>query len=333
VVTSGNHDSQIRLGFNHRLVDVAGVHLRTRWQDIGTPVLVDDEHGPVAVYGLPYLEPDAVLTSWALPARSHEAALAEAMARVRADLETRPPGTRSVVMAHAFVAGSAQAAPGMASASERDISVGGIQIAPTSLFTGVTYTALGHLHGAQTLTETVRYSGSPLAYSFSEAGQRKGSWLVELGEHGLGTVAFVDAPATRGLAVLRGRIDDLLVDPSYVAAERAYCQITLTDAQRPRAAMERLRHRFPHTVVLGFEPEGGATPLREYAAKVRGRSDLDVCCDFLEHVRGGAPAGRAERALMRDALETVRGGDRDADGRADQPGSGPRTRRRDAGAA
>ena len=102
------------------------------------------------------------------------------MERVRADLTARGP-VRSVVMAHAFVAGSPDAAPAMASDSERDVSVGGVQIAPTSLFDGVSYTALGHLHRAAELTDGVRYSGSPIAYSFSEAGHTKGSWLVELG--------------------------------------------------------------------------------------------------------------------------------------------------------
>ncbi|MGH3510313.1 MAG: metallophosphoesterase family protein, partial [Nocardioidaceae bacterium] len=168
VVTSGNHDSPTRLGFNARLADAAGVHLRTRWQDVATPVLFTDEHGPVAVYALPYLEPDAVLTAWELEARSHEAALGAAMARVRADLATRP-GTRSVVMAHAFVAGRPDAGPAMATDSERDISVGGVQIAPTRLFTDLDYVALGHLHTARQLTDSVRYSGSPIAYSFSEA--------------------------------------------------------------------------------------------------------------------------------------------------------------------
>src|SRR3712207_4828059 len=98
ILTSGNHDSAVRLGFNARLADAAGVHLRTRWQDVGTPVVVEDSHGPVAVHGLPYLEPDAVRQPWQLSARSHEAALGAAMARVRADLDSR--GGRSVVMAH-----------------------------------------------------------------------------------------------------------------------------------------------------------------------------------------------------------------------------------------
>src|SRR6476659_4221017 len=131
VVSSGNHDSPARLGFNSRLAVAAGVHLRTRWQDVGAPVLLEDDHGPVAVYGIPYLEPDAVRSAWDLPARSHEAALSAAMTRVRHDLAART-GARSVLLAHALVAGSPEAAPRMAPDSERDISVGGIQIAPTS---------------------------------------------------------------------------------------------------------------------------------------------------------------------------------------------------------
>src|SRR6478609_7672193 len=106
VLTSGNHDSAQRLGFSSRLIDAAGVFIRTDASGIGTPVLLQDEHGPVAVHGLPYLDPDAVREPWGLAARSHEAALTEAMRRVRADLATRSPETRSVVLAHAFVAGS-----------------------------------------------------------------------------------------------------------------------------------------------------------------------------------------------------------------------------------
>src|SRR6478735_764369 len=160
VLTSGNHDSAQRLGFGARLIDAAGVFLRTDASTVGTPVLLDDDHGPVAVHGLPYLDPQALHEPWGLAARTHEAVLTEAMRRVRADLATRP--MRSVVLAHAFVAG------GVASESERDISVGGISVVPTSLFDGISYTALGHLHGRAALGETLRYSGSPLAYSFSE---------------------------------------------------------------------------------------------------------------------------------------------------------------------
>lgn len=310
VVTSGNHDSQIRLGFNARLADAAGVHLRTRWQDVGQPVLLEDAHGPVAVHGLPYLEPDAVRTSWALPARTHEAALTEAMRRVHADLDSRP-GARSVVMAHAFVAGSPDAAGAMASDSERDISVGGLQIAPTSLFTGVDYAALGHLHGRHTLADNVRYSGSPLAYSFSEAAHTKGSWLVELGPHGVDRVDFVPAPAPRRLSTLRGSIDDLLSEPAHSAVEDAWLQVTLTDARRPMHAMERLRARFPHVLLLGFDPQGAPRERGPVMPRVDGRSDVDVALGFVAEVRS-LEATTEEALLLQLACDSCRIND-DAD--------------------
>src|SRR5690348_2304654 len=126
VLTSGNHDSAQRLGFGSRLIDAAGVFLRTDASAVGTPVVLDDEHGPVAVHAIPFLDPQALADAWGLPVRTHEAALAAAMRRIRADLAARPP--RSVVLAHAFVAG------GLPSDSERDISVGGVSVVPLELF-------------------------------------------------------------------------------------------------------------------------------------------------------------------------------------------------------
>ncbi|ABL82204.1 MULTISPECIES: exonuclease SbcCD subunit D [unclassified Nocardioides] len=293
VLTSGNHDSAQRLGFSSRLIDAAGVFIRTDAGGVGTPVLLEDEHGPVAVYGLPYLDPDAVREPWGLPGRSHEAALTEAMRRVRADLASRP--ARSVVLAHAFVAGA------QPSDSERDISVGGVSLVPTSVFDGVDYTALGHLHGRHTLTDTVRYSGSPLAYSFSEATQVKGSWLVDLGADGVRECTFVEAPVPRPLARLRGTLDDLLHDLTITVHEDAWVQATLTDDVRPLQAMERLRRRFPHTLVIGFEPRGGA-PTAVPAARREGRSDHAVALDFIADMRG-APATRAEAALLHEAVD------------------------------
>ena len=312
VVTSGNHDSHVRLGFNARLADAAGVHLRTRHQDVGTPVLLEDEHGPVAVYGLPYLEPDAVRGPWQLSARSHEAALAEAMRRVRADLDGRPDA-RAVVMAHAVVAGDPEAAPAMASDSERDISVGGVQLAPASLFAGIDYTALGHLHGRQTLSETLRYSGSPLAYSFSEGRHTKGSWLVELGPVGVERADFVPAPVPRQLRSIRGRLEDLLRDPVLADAEDAWVQATITDARRPLHAMERLRSRFPHALLLAFEPEGAPRARGPALPRVDGRSDLDVALGFVAEVRE-LEATTEETLLLQLACDSCRiNEDRDAD--------------------
>ncbi len=323
VLSSGNHDSAQRLGFASRVMAAGGVHVRTDPATVGRPVLLADRHGPVAIYPLPYLEPALAGSALGLePDRtaSHQQVLTEAMSRVRRDLATRGPGTRSVVGAHAFVIG------GEPSDSERDISVGGVAAVPTSVFDGVDYVALGHLHGRTALSEAVRYSGSPIAYSFSEVHQVKGSWLLDLDAHGLAGVGFVPAPVTRPLAVLRGTLDELLADASLTAAEAAYCQVTLTDAARPRSAMERIRARFPHTLMLAFEPEGLPTALRDYTSRVRGRSDLDICCDFVRHVRGGAQPTEDERALLEQALEAVRDADADSPRRATGPARPPRDR-------
>jgi exonuclease SbcD len=295
VVTSGNHDSAQRLGFSSRLIDAAGVFIRTDAATSGRPVELADEHGPVAVYGLPYLDPLALAEPWSLGVRSHEAALAAAMGRVRSDLATRSPGTRSVVLAHAFVAG------GQPSDSERDISVGGVSRVATSVFDGIDYVALGHLHGAQTLTERVRYSGSPLAYSFSEELQTKGSWLVDLSADGQVAADFVPAPVPRRLARLRGKLDDLLADPALADAEDRWVHATLTDAVRPAQPMERLRRRFPHTLVLAFEPERVDAP-GVPSARPGARTDHEIALEFVRELRG-ASATSDEAALLQQACD------------------------------
>jgi len=167
VLSSGNHDSAIRLGFASELLSRAGLHIRTSTESIGVPVVVDG----VAVYPLPYLEPAVAADPLEASERSHAGVLRAAMARVDADRAAR--GGPSVVMAHAFVTG------GATSDSERDISVGGVSAVHPKVFAGADYVALGHLHGRQRLGEAVRYSGSPVPLSFSEAGHTKGSWLVD----------------------------------------------------------------------------------------------------------------------------------------------------------
>ncbi|MEV0751539.1 exonuclease SbcCD subunit D [Streptosporangium sp. NPDC050280] len=292
VLISGNHDSARRLGFGADLIDAAGVHLRTDPGRVGEPVVVGD----VAFYGIPYLEPELVRAPWELSERTHTAAIEHAMSLVRADLARRGP--RSVVLAHAFVTG------GRGSDSERDISVGGVAHVPVRAFDGVDYVALGHLHGRQRMSETARYSGSPIAYSFSEAGQTKGSWVVDIGPGGYEGAEFVEAPVPRPVSRLTGRIDDLLTAPEHARHEEHWLQVTLVDRIRPKGAMERLRARFPHTLALSFEPEGGG---EEIVTRVRaaGRPEIDVALDFVREVRGEA-ADPAETRLLREAVEFSR---------------------------
>ena len=298
VAISGNHDSAPRLGAFSDFLAAGGLHLRTSLDRIAEPVLLFDGAGPVALYPLPYLEPDLARAAWGLPAPAdHQRVLAAAMHRVRADLATRPAGTRSVVLAHAFVVG---AVPG---GSERSIAVGGVESVTAEVFDGVDYVALGHLHGAQVLSERVRYSGSPMPYAFSETGHRKCAWLIEIDASGAVVGERLALPVIRRLATVRGRLADILCLTTGFA--ETYLSVELTDPVRPLDAMRRLREMHPHALVVQWLPDDRSTPTVADPLPVGHTcSDLDVLLDFVATTRG-APASSGERMLL-DAAVTAR---------------------------
>ncbi|MHA7269773.1 exonuclease SbcCD subunit D [Arthrobacter sp. HLT1-20] len=308
VVSSGNHDSATRLGFGGRLLERAGVHLRTRLADLAVPILLpladgDCGDGPpmVAIYGIPFLEPRLAAQDLGVENPTHFSVTEAALKLIAADLGTRAPGTPSVVLAHTFASG------GISSASERELSIGGVGAVPLDLFEPFSYAALGHLHGPQTLSHSVRYSGSPLPYSFSEARHSKGAWLLEITAAGLGEVRKVDWAPERQLSILSGKLEDLLAAADFSEAEEHFCQITLTDNDRPELAMERLRGRFPNTLVLMFAPEFvRSSDQQSYGERISAAAnELDLCCGFLDHVRHRA-ANDDEQMVLRDALASVR---------------------------
>jgi exonuclease SbcD len=333
ILTSGNHDSAVRLGFGAGLSEAAGIHLRTSVADLARPVLLADEHGPVAVYGVPYLLPDAVMADLGVQSRTHEAVLAEAARLIRADAAARGIG-RTVVAAHAFVTG------GQPAESERDIRVGGVADVPAAVFAGFSYVALGHLHGAQragpppgpgpgpltedsvTKSTVIRYSGSPLAFSFSEKDHRKSVTLVEIDAAGQVQATALPTPVPRPLREVRGTLDGLLARADQHRADEyradqhraesdladlagAWVKVTLTDTVRPSAPMERLREKWPHTLVLDFAPEGQLTGSDTDLERLAATTDpVEICGLFVEFTSGG-PADDTHRAVLRAAVEAA----------------------------
>jgi exonuclease SbcD len=303
VITSGNHDSPVRLGFGSKLSEAAGIHLRTEIADIDRPVIIPDADGAVGIYGIPYLLPDAVMDELGAE-RSHASVLAAAAARIRADAAARGLA-RTVILAHAFLTGAKP------SESERDIRVGGIGDAPAAVLAGCTYLALGHLHGQQRVpvpgsTTTARYCGSPLAFSFSE-NQAKSVTLAEIDGAGTVTTELLPAPVPRPLREVRGRLADLLARAcgDLAGLADAWVKVVLTDRERPAAPMERLRERWPHVMALDFAPEGGLTSAEADLARLATASDpAEICGHFVEYV-AGAPPDDAQRAVLRDVLETA----------------------------
>ncbi|MEV0299261.1 exonuclease SbcCD subunit D [Nocardia sp. NPDC050710] len=302
VATSGNHDSPARLGAGASFAAAGGLHLRTTVAQADRPVVLSDAHGEVAFYGIPYLEPEITRAELGVPqARSHADILDAAMSRIRADIARRGD-TRTVVLAHAFVVG------GEATGSERSISVGGVETVPLSAFEGIDYVALGHLHSPQTLSASVRYSGSPLPYSFAESSHRKAVWIIDLDASGLHSVERRDLPLVRGLSRLTGTLDELLGDPAHAGAQEHYVSAVLTDTARPVDALRTLRGRFPHAVHVEWSRPDGNPELR-YRERVHGRRDTEVAQSFLTDVRGVPSDGEMvwlERALAAAVAEPDR---------------------------
>jgi exonuclease SbcD len=292
----------VRLGFGSALSERAGVHLRTRVTDIDHPVILSDAHGEVGIYGIPYLLPDAVMDELGAE-RSHASVLAAACDRIRADATGRGLA-RTVVLAHAFLTGA------QACESERDIRVGGIGDAPAAVLGGCNYLALGHLHGQQRVpvpgSTTARYCGSPLAFSFSER-QAKSVTVAEIDGAGQVTTELLATPVPRPLREVRGRLAGLLAraDGDLAHLAGAWVKAVLTDPVRPVAPMERLREKWPHTIALDFDPDGGLTGADADLARLAKAADpVEICESFVEYV-AGAPADAAQRAVLRAVVEAA----------------------------
>lgn len=301
VITSGNHDSPARLGFQSEFAAFGGVHIVTRPEQHATPVTLSGRDGvEVDFFGIPFLEPALIRHLWPDETlRTQSDAVGFAMRNVRA--AAAASGHRSVVLAHCFAAGGAAEA----SDAERDLSAGGLDVVPLAAFDGVDYAALGHIHGRATLAEPVRYCGAPLHYSFGEAGKPRGAWLVELGASGPASVDWVALPVPRALAVLTGALDELLTDASLERHVDDWVSAILTDGTRPIDAMRKLQRRFPHCANLEHRPahhaDDGAAGYRERVR--RGASDPELFGSFLGFVRNGEGPSAAESALIAELVD------------------------------
>jgi exonuclease SbcD len=302
VISSGNHDSAVRLQYAGQVLAAAGVHLRTDLDQVGEPVLLADAAGEVAVYGIPYVVPDAASAQLDVE-RSHAAVLAALADRIRDDAARRGTG-RVVVMAHAFITG------GAASESEREIRVGGVGDTPAEVFDGFTYVALGHLHGPQDVrlpgsSTTLAYSGSPLAFSFSERAHTKSVTVVDIDASGDVATRRIATPEPRPLHQVTGRLADLLMraDRDLAHLSDGWVKVVLTDPGRVPNPMERLRAVWPHTLVLEFAPERQDAPIG--LTRLTEASDpVEICSEFVSVVSGAAPSA-AQREVLAAAVSAV----------------------------
>lgn len=315
IISSGNHDSARRLGFGAQLFTAAGVHLITRaeqaWQE---PVILERDGVRVGVYAIPYLNPryhGPILNT----APTHQGVLTEVAGRIHKDSAARQEAgdiDYSVVLAHAFVTGngsahtSSQGEP-VRSDSERDISVGGVEAVPASIFEPFDYTALGHLHGRQRVKENIRYSGSLLAFSFSEENHTKGGYMLNINrqeERITTTVEPVNWVTSLTLKTLRGSMNELLENPAFEPFEDAFCRIYLEQEHRPPNPVDTLRRRFKNIAVFEFRSTAPTTERSHYHRTRENITPQNMCEQFYRYVRQ-APLKQDEEKALNTIIEEV----------------------------
>jgi len=297
LLISGNHDSPERLAFGGRVMDSCGIHISPVYDGALAPVTLHDAFGPVHVWLLPFVKP-AHVRRWFPDAdiESYTDAVAEAVAHM--DIDT---AARNVLVTHQFVTG------GTRSGSE-ELSVGGTDNVDSGVFAPFDYVALGHLHGAQHIgRETIRYAGSPLKYSFSEARQHKSVTVVTLGKNGDVQVRTVALTPLRELREIRGSYDELTARSFYehTTYRSDYLHLILTDEQDVFDAMSRLRTIYPYLMTLDYDntrtraADGMSVP-----AETERRTPLELF-EALYTRQNHRPMSEVQRAYIAQLMEQI----------------------------
>ena len=245
---SGNHDSPERLGFGSRIMRRSGVTIAGSFRGAPEHVTLSDEYGPVNIWLQPFLRP-AMAEPFFPPEQvaSYEAAVRAAIGAARID-----EAERNVLVAHQFVTAFGKQPE---TCDSETVSVGGADQVDASAFDAFDYVALGHLHGPQRVGRPeVRYAGSPLKYSFSEARQKKSVTFAELKEKGRVGISTVPLAPLHDMREIRGPIVGL-TDPENAAfgSREDYIRATLTDGHAVADAAERLRAVYPNLMTVDFE--------------------------------------------------------------------------------
>lgn len=293
---SGNHDSPERMAFGGRLMAQSGVHLAPVYDGKVSPITLTDEYGSVNLYLLPFLKPAHVRRCF--PEReilTYTDALAAAIEAMGVD-----PAQRNVLVTHQFVTGAARC-------DSEEISVGGTENVDVSVFGPFDYVALGHIHGPQQVgRETVRYCGTPLKYSFSEAKHQKSVTVVELGEKGAVSVRTVPLTPMRDLAELRGTYEELTFRGFYdgTSYPRDYVHITLTDEEDIPDAVSKLRIIYPNLMKLDYDNKRTRAGIILEGAEDQQRSPLELLEEFYEK-QNGQPMGEEQRAFAKSLMERI----------------------------
>ena len=302
-VTSGNHDSAERLAFGAQLMREGGVHFCGLYTGEPQCVTLQDAYGSVHIYLLPFLKPAHV--RHCLPpteveqVTTYHEALRCAVERLHINA-----AERNVLVAHQFVTGAQ-------TAGSEAVNVGGVDNIGAEVFAAFDYTALGHIHRAQNVgSERVRYSGTPLKYSFAEWQQEKSVTLVELGEKGSVSVTALPLAPLRDLRKLRGSYEELMSRDFYDELPkdsdgllRDFYHLTLTDEEDVPDAVQKLRSVYKNLLQLEYDNKRTRTDNAiEGAERVVEKSPLELMEEFYQ-LQNNQALSEKQRAYLQGLLE------------------------------
>lgn len=296
-IISGNHDSPERLSFANRLINAAGIHLAPVYNGVVEPITLSDEYGPVNVYMLPFIKPAHVRGFFPdTEITGYSDAVAAAIGRMNIDKTQR-----NVLITHQFVTGAQRS-------DSEELSVGGTDNIGAEVFCDFDYVALGHIHGPQNMDSgRIRYCGSPLKYSFSEAAQQKSVTVAELKEKGMLEIHTVPLIPRRDMVELKGSYQQLTLREFYenTTYQEDYTHITLTDEEDIPDAVAKLRAVYHNLMKLDYDN----TRTRHSAAisgaeNVETRSPIDLFAEFYE-LQNGLPMSAEQTELVASLIEKI----------------------------
>lgn len=302
-VTSGNHDSAERLAFGAQLMREGGVHFCGLYTGEPQCVTLQDAYGSVHIYLLPFLKP-AHVRHCLPPTEAEQVTTYHEALRCAVERLHINAAERNVLVAHQFVTGAQ-------TAGSEAVNVGGVDNIGAEVFAAFDYTALGHIHRAQNVgSERVRYSGTPLKYSFAEWQQEKSVTLVELGEKGSVSVTALPLAPLRDLRKLRGSYEELMSRHFYDELPkdsdgllRDFYHLTLTDEEDVPDAVQKLRSVYKNLLQLEYDNKRTRTDNAiEGAERVVEKSPLELMEEFYQ-LQNNQALSEKQRAYLQGLLE------------------------------
>ena len=295
-VISGNHDSPERMSFGSRLMDQSGIHISQVYDGKITPFTLHDEYGVVNIYMLPFLKPAHVRRFSDESIESYTDAMRVAIAQMNVD-----QNERNLLITHQFVTGATRS-------DSEDVSVGGSDNVDVSVFDNFDYVALGHIHSPQNCTsERVRYCGTPLKYSFSEAKDNKSITVVELAEKGSLSVKTVPLIPMRDMVEIKGKYNEIMLKSFYenTSYQEDYIHITLTDEEDIVDAIGKLRTVYHNLMKLDYDNKRTRSVSRvDGAVDVETKTPIELFSDFYE-LQNNQPMSDEQKTFVEELIEQV----------------------------